>query len=263
MPERKTLLRTAGSISLATLVCRVLGTRARPGTVLLLRRRRSSPTPSWRRFASPTCCGTSSPRARSPPPSFPPSPPSAERSGTEAAWRLANRVVSALVVILGVGTVLLALFAPQIVPFYAPGFGPEKARPRRDDDAHPLAVPALRGAGGRGHGHPQHVRPLLPSRAGARGLQRGGHRGRDRALSLLPRFGLSPVLSLAIGAMAGGLLQFLVQVPALGREGFRFRFDLARSAIPGCAASPGSCSRPSSDWPRRRSTSWWTRSSPR
>lgn len=35
--------------------------------------------------------------------------------------------------------------------------------------------------------------------------------------------GVEPVLGAAIGVVAGGLMQFLVQVPALGRKGFRYR----------------------------------------
>jgi putative peptidoglycan lipid II flippase len=48
-------------------------------------------------------------------------------------------------------------------------------------------------------------------------------------LTLVPlfkRLGIHPGLALAIGALAGGALQFLVQVPAMRREGFRFRPEL-------------------------------------
>jgi len=44
---------------------------------------------------------------------------------------------------------------------------------------------------------------------------------------ILPRLGVEPALALAIGASAGGALQFLVQLPAMRREGFRLRFELA------------------------------------
>src|SRR5262249_41657238 len=42
---------------------------------------------------------------------------------------------------------------------------------------------------------------------------------------VLRSFGADPILSLAIGAMAGGGAQFLVQVPSLVRRGFRFRWS--------------------------------------
>jgi putative peptidoglycan lipid II flippase len=40
---------------------------------------------------------------------------------------------------------------------------------------------------------------------------------------ILPQWGLAPGLALAIGAIVGGLLQFVVQWPGLRAEGFRFR----------------------------------------
>jgi putative peptidoglycan lipid II flippase len=48
-------------------------------------------------------------------------------------------------------------------------------------------------------------------------------------LALVPlfrRIGVQAGLALAVGAMAGGILQFFVQVPAMRREGFRFRPEL-------------------------------------
>ena len=49
-----------------------------------------------------------------------------ERMGDEAAWRLANRVIAAMVLVLGVVTVLIATGAPWILGVYVPGFTPEK-----------------------------------------------------------------------------------------------------------------------------------------
>jgi putative peptidoglycan lipid II flippase len=43
---------------------------------------------------------------------------------------------------------------------------------------------------------------------------------------LMPRWGFHPIVSMAIGALAGGASQFLVMVPSARRTGFRFRFDL-------------------------------------
>jgi putative peptidoglycan lipid II flippase len=43
---------------------------------------------------------------------------------------------------------------------------------------------------------------------------------------LMPHFGLDPIVSMAIGALAGGISQFFVQVPAAHRAGFRYRFTL-------------------------------------
>lgn len=43
----------------------------------------------------------------------------------------------------------------------------------------------------------------------------------------MPWLGWPPMLGLALGTLLGGLLQAVVQWPALRREGFRFRFELA------------------------------------
>jgi len=40
---------------------------------------------------------------------------------------------------------------------------------------------------------------------------------------LMPRFGLEPIVGMAIGAVLGGLGQLLIQVPALRAQGFRWR----------------------------------------
>jgi putative peptidoglycan lipid II flippase len=42
----------------------------------------------------------------------------------------------------------------------------------------------------------------------------------------MPRWGLHPVVSMAVGALLGGASQFLVMVPSAYRLGFRYRFDL-------------------------------------
>lgn len=38
----------------------------------------------------------------------------------------------------------------------------------------------------------------------------------------LPRFGIQPIIGMAIGVLAGGVLQIAVQIPSLRRHGFRF-----------------------------------------
>jgi putative peptidoglycan lipid II flippase len=47
-------------------------------------------------------------------------------------------------------------------------------------------------------------------------------------LALIPvlrRFGQPPIVAMALGVVLGALLQFLVQLPALHRQGFQFRFE--------------------------------------
>lgn len=150
-----------------------------------------------------------------------------ERHGEAEAWRLVNRVMSALIVILGVLTVLIFLFAPSIQRLYASGASPEKLA---------LTITMTR-----------IMAPFLLFVAlAAAAMGTLNTRGRFFLPALAPASfnvavivavvalypaarsaGLNPGLALAVGAIVGGALQLLVQVPALRREGFRFRFDLA------------------------------------
>ena len=150
-----------------------------------------------------------------------------ERRGADAAWKLANRLITALILILGGVTVGIFLGAPWILRVYVTGFGPQKM-----DLAVSMtrilspfllfvalaavAMGVLNTCG----------RFFLPALAPA-SFNVAAILGVIVLVPLLPRFGAEPALALAIGAIAGGALQFLVQLPALRREGFRFRLELA------------------------------------
>jgi putative peptidoglycan lipid II flippase len=226
MAERKTLLRTAGSISLATLVSRVLGL-ARDQVQSYYFGAGAATDAFVAAFRIPNLLRDLFAEGALSSAFVPTFTAERERLGREAAWRLANRVVSALALILGALTLLLALMAPQIVPLYAPGFDAEKTAlavtMTRILSPFLLCVALAAVAMGIlntcGRFFLPAVAPAAFNLAAIVGVV---------ALSpLLPRFGLAPVLSLAIGAMAGGLLQLLVQIPALGRQGYRFRLDVA------------------------------------
>ena len=152
-----------------------------------------------------------------------------ERHGRAAAWRLANHLFGALLLILGLITAAIFLFAPGIIRVYAFGFEGEKFE---------LAVTMTR-----------IVSPFLlmvALAAVAMGMLNACGRFFLPALApaffnvasisgvivLIPVFraaGMNPGLSLATGAILGGFLQFVVQGPALRSEGFRFRPVLALS----------------------------------
>jgi len=150
-----------------------------------------------------------------------------EHEGDEAAWRLANRLITALLLILGAITVAIAVGARWILRIYVAGFEGEKME---------LAVTMTRllapfllfvalAAVAMGVLHTC-GRFFLPSVAPA-SFNAATIVGVVTLVPLLPRFGIDPALSLAIAGVAGGALQFLVQVPAMRAEGFRFRLDLA------------------------------------
>lgn len=154
--------------------------------------------------------------------------------GREAAYRLAGTLIALIVVIVGTLTLLGVVFSHPIVTTLAPGFDGDQA-----DLAAMLArimMPFLL---------------LVSLSAIAMGMLNA--QGRFTAPAMAPAFfnvgsiavglGLwlckaSPrtaVIGWAIGALFGGLLQLVVQLPALWRAGFRATLSLSRLAL----AEPG------------------------
>jgi len=148
-----------------------------------------------------------------------------ERNGDEAAWRLGARVMSALVVLLGSLAVGIALGARPILALYTPGFAGEKLElaVSMTRILSPFLLLVALAAVAMGMLN-TYGRYFLPAAAPAF-FNVAAILG---VVCLSPAFaawGVSPGLSLAWGALAGGLLQWLVQVPALRRVGFRIRWD--------------------------------------
>ncbi len=226
MSERPSLLRSAGSISLATAMSRVLG---------LVREQVQSyyfgagfVTDAFlAAFRIPNLLRDLFAEGALSSAFVPTFTAIKEREGPEASWRLANRLFTLLAVILSVVTLGIVLFAPWIMRVYAAGFTPEKLE---------LAVTMTR-----------ILAPfLLAVAVAAVAMGILNTYGRFFVPALAPALlnvaaissvvGLSPVLfhfgwpaglSLAIGAMIGGVLQFGVQIPAMRTLGFRFRVDWA------------------------------------
>src|SRR5262245_9393413 len=226
MSERVSLLRSAGSISLATAMSRVLG---------LMREQVQSyyfgagfvtdaflaafRIPNLLRdlFAEgalssafvPTFTGIK------------------EREGPEAAWRLANRLFTVLTVILAAVTLGIFVFAPWIMRVYAAGFTPEKMElavtMTRILSPFLLAVAAASVAMGILNTYGRFFVPALAPAL----LNVAAILGVVIFYPVFVRIGWQAGLVLAFGAMVGGVLQFGVQVPSLRRLGFRFRVDWA------------------------------------
>jgi putative peptidoglycan lipid II flippase len=146
-----------------------------------------------------------------------------EQHGNEAAFALADRMASLLSVLLSMLALILFLGAPWILKVYAPGFSAE---------THDLAVQmtqilspflwfvalaALSMSMLNTHGR-YFVPALAPASFNVASIS-----GVILLSPLLLSLDAEPGLSLAFGAIVGGLLQFLVQVPALRGIGWRFR----------------------------------------
>ena len=148
-----------------------------------------------------------------------------QKEGDEAAWRLANRVLTSVLIVLGALTVVLFLGAPWIMRVYAAGFEPEKLQlavtMTRIMSPFLLAVAAAALAMGVLNTYGRFFLPALaPTSFNVAAIL-----GVVLLGPLFPMIGWPAGLALAVGAMAGGALQFGVQVPAMRRLGFRFRFD--------------------------------------
>lgn len=152
----------------------------------------------------------------------------ARQEGQEAAFRLANRVFSFVAVVLGALVLLGIVAAWPIVAGIAPGFDDAAGKADLTVRLTRVMMPFL---------------PLVSFAAVAMGILNAEHRFAVPALSpalfnavaILWAAGLwlmglgadQVVLGWALGTLAGGLAQFLVQVPSLWTLGFRFRPEWA------------------------------------
>jgi putative peptidoglycan lipid II flippase len=150
-----------------------------------------------------------------------------EREGENAAWAFGRQLMIALLLVLAAISVAGFVAAPWLVRVFAPGFGAIEGK-------HELTVTLTRV-----------MLPFLPAVAlAAVVMGMLNARGRFGVPALAPSFlnlgmivvgaglipamvalGRPPILAMAIGVVAGGLLQFAVQVPSLLKLGFRFRLE--------------------------------------
>ncbi len=143
--------------------------------------------------------------------------------GPDAAWRLASTLLTFLTLILAAVTAAIVLFAPWIMSVYASGFPPEKlalaVTMARILSPFLLFVALASVAMGILNTYGRFFVPsLAPALLNVAAIA--------SVVVLAPAFRrlrIEPGLSLAIGAMAGGVLQFAVQLPSMRKLGFRFR----------------------------------------
>ncbi len=149
-------------------------------------------------------------------------------SGRDQAWRLANNVINALLVVTGSLVVLGCVFAPALVGAYAASFAAVPGKLELTVRLTRVMLPFL---------------IFVAIAAAAMGMLNSLHHYFVPALSpamfnvativcavalvpVMPALGLPRIAAIAIGAMAGGIGQLALQWPALRREGYRYRFVL-------------------------------------
>ena len=158
------------------------------------------------------------------------------RDGDDAAWRLANKVATMTLVVLGSICIVGMLFSSQIVAAMAPGFPPEKAAltAQLTTIMFPFIVMVSMAALVMGMLNAKSVfgMPAMASSFFNIGSIVGGV---ALAAWIDPQFKQHALIGIAYGTLIGGALQFAVQVPSLSRLGFRYRPDF-RWRDPGVSA---------------------------
>jgi putative peptidoglycan lipid II flippase len=149
------------------------------------------------------------------------------REGDGAAWRLANKVATMTILVLGALCILGMVFSRQLVGILAPGFNVEKAAltAQLTRIMFPFILLVSLAALVMGMLNAKSIfgRPAMASSFFNLGSIAGGV-----GLGWLydPTFGPHALIGLAIGTLIGGALQLAVQLPPLGGLGYRYRPDL-------------------------------------
>lgn len=148
------------------------------------------------------------------------------RSGDAAAWRLANKVATLTLIVLGSICVVGMVFSSQLVALLAPGFDPQKAAltAQLTRIMFPFIVMVSMAALVMGMLNAKSVfgMPAMASSFFNIGSIVGGV---TLGALIDPGFGPRALIGLAIGTLLGGALQFAVQLPPLGRLGYRYQPD--------------------------------------
>jgi len=148
--------------------------------------------------------------------------------GAERAWSLANRMLSALAVLLGALTLVFAFFAKGFVYLLASGYADTPGKMDLTIQMTRIMSPFLLFLAlatvvmGMLNAFGSFFIPAAaPAAFNACCILAGIFLS-----PFMPRFGMEPVVSMAVGAIVGGASQFLVQVPSARRLGWRFHFVL-------------------------------------
>lgn len=145
--------------------------------------------------------------------------------GREAAWRLGNLVVNSLLLVTGTLVVLGIIFASPITRTIAPKFAETPGKLELTTELTMIMLPFL---------------TTIAVSVAMMGMLNSLRRFFIPALSpamfniativcafglvpFMPGVGLPPIAGIAIGTLAGGLGQIVLQWPVLKREGFRYR----------------------------------------
>ena len=148
--------------------------------------------------------------------------------GDASAWRLANKMATLTTIFMSLVTLLGVLFSPQLVELIAHGFAPEKAAVtvQLTRIMFPFILLVSLAALAMGMLNAKNVFGM-PAMASSFFNLGSIVAGVSLGWWMDPHFGTRSLIGLSIGTLIGGLLQLVVQCPALWRVGFRLRLDFA------------------------------------
>lgn len=151
-----------------------------------------------------------------------------QRVGRSEAWHFANLVVSALLVILGTFTLALLVFPEGFVYLLAAGFREVPGKVEVTSTLIQILSPFLlcialaSVAMGMLNTLNHYFLPALAPAFFNMALILAGF----LLVPLFDEMGILPIHAMGVGALAGGVLQFAVQLPLMYRHGFRFHWGL-------------------------------------
>lgn len=150
----------------------------------------------------------------------------AATEGDERAWALAHKVATLAVIAVSAIVIVGIVCAPWIVAVIAPGFDPAKAAltVTLTRVMYPFILVVSLAALVMGMLNARNIFGI-PAMASSFFNLGTIVIGVGLGWWLDPHFGPRAALGLAIGTLAGGVLQLAVQLPSLGRLGYRFRPD--------------------------------------
>lgn len=150
--------------------------------------------------------------------------------GRERAFDLSNRLTTLLVPAVGLLCLVGAVFAPAVVDLMFPGFGEVEGKKELTVLLTRIMMPFLLFAvlSAKAMGALQsHDRFLMPSLSSAVFNVTSLSIGLGVAFWVAPVLGLNPIVGMGVGALLGGLFQYLWQVPGLRQLGMRYRLDFS------------------------------------
>jgi len=146
-------------------------------------------------------------------------------NGKASAFRLANYVINALLVITGIAVLLGMVFAEPLVRAFAGGFEDVPGKLALTVSLTRIMLPFLTfvalAAAFMGMANALHhffVPAVSPAMFNVSSIV-----CTVGLIAVMPAFGVPPITAVAIGALVGGFAQWGVQWPLLHREGFRYR----------------------------------------